>query len=218
MQQRTKSLGTGFQQVARTIGSISDAATNSLANGLTAAITRTKSLRAAMADVGREILQSLVGGIIKAGLQWVQMEIMKATMSKAMAAASLAVTAPIAAAQSALWTTPATLATIATLGAASAQAPGSIAASMAFVKGLPSFDVGTPSVPRDMLAMVHQGETIIPANFAEGIRKGEMTLGGAGGGGSHGASLVLDSDIMNVIARNGSALVKVTKDQTRKFA
>jgi hypothetical protein len=29
--------------------------------------------------------------------------------------------------------------------------------------GLPSFDVGTSYVPRDMLAMVHQGEAIIPA-------------------------------------------------------
>jgi len=28
---------------------------------------------------------------------------------------------------------------------------------------LPSFDVGTPYVPRDMLAVVHQGERIVPA-------------------------------------------------------
>lgn len=31
------------------------------------------------------------------------------------------------------------------------------------LKSLPSFDVGTPYVPRDTLAMVHQGERIIPA-------------------------------------------------------
>jgi len=32
------------------------------------------------------------------------------------------------------------------------------------ISALPSFDVGTPYVPRDMLAMVHKGEAIIPAN------------------------------------------------------
>lgn len=31
------------------------------------------------------------------------------------------------------------------------------------LSSLPSFDVGTPYVPRDMVAMVHQGEKIIPA-------------------------------------------------------
>ena len=31
------------------------------------------------------------------------------------------------------------------------------------LSSLPSFDVGTPYVPRDTLAMVHQGERIIPA-------------------------------------------------------
>src|SRR5690606_16103534 len=30
--------------------------------------------------------------------------------------------------------------------------------------GIPSYDVGTPYVPRDQLAVVHQGEAIIPAN------------------------------------------------------
>jgi hypothetical protein len=29
-----------------------------------------------------------------------------------------------------------------------------------------------------MVAQIHKGETIIPATFAEGIRKGELTLGG----------------------------------------
>ena len=34
--------------------------------------------------------------------------------------------------------------------------------------GIPSFDVGSAYVPRDMLAMVHQGEAIIPASQNRG--------------------------------------------------
>lgn len=40
--------------------------------------------------------------------------------------------------------------------------------------GLPSFDVGTPYVPRDMVAMVHKGERIVPA--AQNRAGGAMTV------------------------------------------
>jgi hypothetical protein len=80
--------------------------------------------------------------------------------------------------------------------------------------GLLSFDVGTPSVPRDMVAQIHQGEMIIPKTFAEGIRKGDVPLGGAGGG-THGASLVIPEDILAAIASKGSALVKIIKNEGR---
>ena len=40
------------------------------------------------------------------------------------------------------------------------------AAAMGF--SIPSFDVGTPYVPRDMIAKVHKGETIIPAGMRSG--------------------------------------------------
>ena len=58
-----------------------------------------------------------------------------------------------------------------------------------FVGGLiPSFDVGTDYVPKDMLAMVHKGEMIVPAEEAAAIRgaRGNMpsasVAGSAGGG------------------------------------
>jgi len=45
-----------------------------------------------------------------------------------------------------------------------------------------SFAVGSPNIPNDMLAQVHKGETIIPATFAESIRRGDLSLSGGGGG------------------------------------
>ncbi|MBQ5998464.1 MAG: tape measure protein [Treponema sp.] len=40
------------------------------------------------------------------------------------------------------------------------------------------FDVGSPKIERDQVAVVHKGETIVPKTFAEGIRSGELTLSG----------------------------------------
>lgn len=41
---------------------------------------------------------------------------------------------------------------------------------------IPSFDVGTPYVPRDTLALVHQGEAIIPAKYNKGGAGGGVTV------------------------------------------
>lgn len=72
------------------------------------------------------------------------------------------------------------------LTGATSAATAAISSSMS---GVASFDVGTWSVPQDMMAMVHKGEPIIPAPFADSARKvlsGEMipasSLGDAGGG------------------------------------
>jgi hypothetical protein len=51
------------------------------------------------------------------------------------------------------------------------------------------FAVGSPDIPRDMVANVHKGETIIPETFADSIRKGDLTLSGQGG---QGGNIILD--------------------------
>lgn len=42
---------------------------------------------------------------------------------------------------------------------------------------LPSFRVGAEEIPRDMLAVVHQGESILPRPMAESVRRGEAVYG-----------------------------------------
>lgn len=76
------------------------------------------------------------------------------------------------------------------------------------------FDVGTPYVPSDQLAMVHKGETIVPRTFADSIRSGELALvgrngqGGAAGGGSPiyvtvtvGGSVLAERDLVDAVHR-----------------
>lgn len=71
------------------------------------------------------------------------------------------------------------------------------------------FDTGSISVPQDMPAIVHQGETIIPRTFAEGIRSGELSLVGGKGSASSGqpvyisisvaGSVVTENELVDVI-------------------
>jgi len=55
-----------------------------------------------------------------------------------------------------------------------------VAQSAAQVAGIQaqSFAVGTTNIPQDQLANVHAGEMIIPKTFAQGIRAGDVNLGG----------------------------------------
>lgn len=46
---------------------------------------------------------------------------------------------------------------------------------------LPSFAVGTPNVPYDMLANIHKGEMIVPATYNQGIQRGDVMMGDTSG-------------------------------------
>lgn len=61
----------------------------------------------------------------------------------------------------------------------SAMAATTGALQIAAIKSeaLPSFAVGANKIPEDMLAMVHQGETILPAPMAESVRRGDAVFG-----------------------------------------
>ena len=49
---------------------------------------------------------------------------------------------------------------------------------------------GTPEIPRDMPAIVHKGETIVPRTFAEGIRRGDLALVGGKSGGTGSGNII----------------------------
>lgn len=52
--------------------------------------------------------------------------------------------------------------------------------SDSITSALPSFDVGAMNIPKDMVAMLHAREIVIPPDFADGLRAGKLTLSGAG--------------------------------------
>lgn len=69
------------------------------------------------------------------------------------------------------------------------------AAAFAAVMATSSFAVGSPNIPGDMSATVHKGEIIVPRTFSDGIRSGDITIGGPGGGGPGGGNFHMHGDI-----------------------
>ena len=71
--------------------------------------------------------------------------------------------------------------------------------------GVPGFAVGSVDIPQDTRAVVHKGEMVVSTPFAEGVRRGEITIGGTGGSsGGHVENYYIDLKVQ------GSVL---TKDQ-----
>jgi hypothetical protein len=215
--------------------------TASVNQGLAQMVMGHGSFRAQINAIWSSITQNAIMEMLKVGEEWAAKQIMERLSSKETAAenvatkqaeaAALQVTAAAAnvaavtqaivagAAAQAAYGPAAMSASIYSFGAADIAGTAGYNAAMATV-ARPSFAVGTPRVPRDMVAQIHKDEMIVPASMSESIRRGDMTLGGGGGsggsqGGSHSASLVLGSDIIAAIKDQGHALVKIVNNHGR---
>jgi hypothetical protein len=166
--------GTVAQQMASTFADVFNSAISSISNGITGLIMGTMSWGQALMMIGTTILTTIVQSIVQMGVRWVATQILMATVGKSIMAASLAATMPIAAASSAVWATPATLATIASYGAAAAAAPGFIlgAQGMVLAQSLAAFKTGGytgDGNPNDVAGIVHRGEFVVPADVVDRI-------------------------------------------------
>lgn len=170
--------GTVAQQIAASFRNVIGLAVNSISDGITGLIMRTKTWGEALRDIGSSILTGIVRAIVGMGVQWVATQIMMATVGKAIMGASVAAAAPFAVASSAIWAAPATLATIATYGSAAAAAPAFIASANAITtatavgSSLAGFADGgyTGDGPRHEVAgTVHRGEYVFDAMTVDRI-------------------------------------------------
>ncbi|WP_287864800.1 phage tail length tape measure family protein [Achromobacter sp.] len=72
-------------------------------------------------------------------------------------------------------------------------------------KNMASFDVGAWSIPHDMPAMVHRGETILPRPFADDFRS---VMSGRGGGGGEGGPSIGEMHL-HVHAADGDSVARL---------
>nr|WP_249414917.1 tape measure protein [Enterobacter hormaechei] len=134
-QKRMAAMWEEWQQQSE-INSMLGAAVDSLQGGATNAITGlingTQSLQESLANIGTTILNSVVGGFVQMGVEWVKSQL----MGQAAAAASLASTMAQATAAASAWAPAAMSASIATYGSAAAIGQAAYAESMVAAKGL----------------------------------------------------------------------------------
>ena len=134
-QKRMAAMWEEWQQQSE-LNSMLGAAVDSLQGGATNAITGlingTQSLQESLANIGTTILNSVVGGFVQMGVEWVKSQL----MGQAAAAASLASTMAQATAAASAWAPAAMSASIATYGSAAAIGQAAYAESMVAAKGL----------------------------------------------------------------------------------
>lgn len=183
--------GTWASQTANAFRSVFESAISSISSGITGLIMGTKTWGQALMQIGTSILTSIVQAIIEMGVRWVMTQLMMAVAGKSIAAGNLAALAPIAAAQSAIWATPATLATIGSYGGAAAAAPGLVAAAIGitqaesaatFAEG--GFTGGSEGEPA---GIVHGQEFVFSAPDVRRLGMGNLQALASGGGTSFGA-------------------------------
>ncbi|HFN3778932.1 tape measure protein [Enterobacter hormaechei] len=116
------------QLMADAVDSLQGGATNAI----TGLINGTQSLQESLANIGTTILNSVVGGFVQMGVEWVKSQL----MGQAAAATSLASTMAQATAAASAWAPAAMSASIATYGSAAAIGQAAFAESMVAAKGL----------------------------------------------------------------------------------
>jgi hypothetical protein len=176
------------KNIAQTFKDVVGSAIDTVSGGITDLIMGTETWADALYNIGKTILTSIIGAIVKMGVQWVAMQIMMAVVGRSLLASTIATTAPIATAQAALWATPATLSTIATAGGTALTAPGLISAANAIVKTQSILSAGFAEGgftglggKYEPAGIVHRGEFVMPQETVnkwglpalEAMRQGE---------------------------------------------
>jgi hypothetical protein len=165
-------LGTMADQVAAGIQNTLGAAVNGITQGIMGWINGTMTFRQALANIGQSVLQTILQTLVQMGVRMVLNAALSRVLTAASAAAAVAIATPTALALSGIWAGPATLATIATLGGAAAQAPVSVLAAKGtilaqsiagFADGVANIQGPGTSTSDSILARLSRGESVLTA-------------------------------------------------------
>lgn len=183
---------------------------SSVSSSVTSMITGHMRLRDAAQNILLQMIQSFVQAKVKIVADWLAGVAAQTSATQAAEATKTAAVAAGTVARTGLESTASTASTASTIGAAlksimasagetfagifgflapimgpaaSGPAAAGEAAVISVGTSLASFDKGAWSLPNDMIALVHQGEMIVPAGPAAAMRDA-LTGGGSGSGGN----------------------------------
>jgi hypothetical protein len=103
---------------------------------------------------------------------------------------------------------------------APAAAAAAFAGVMAFGSAVPGLAVGAWNLPNDMVAQLHAGESVLPADFASGFRSAVAGgSGGAGGGDNYNITIqAIDTQSgAQFLKDNAKTIVSALQGQARNF-
>ncbi|MFZ6686583.1 hypothetical protein ACO0K0_02410 [Undibacterium sp. SXout11W] len=131
-----------------------------------------------MSNIFQSTMQMLSGAVIemlaKTAAEWVMNSALTRSLTISNAVTQVEASSAVAGAE-------ATASAAAIPGSGWMIAAGAGLAAYAAAKSfMPSFAVGAWDLPHDMIAQVHQGETILPRTFAEDFRNNAGSMGGGG--------------------------------------
>lgn len=180
-----QNFGTQAMDIAGQTQSIFSGAFNTISNDVTSAIMKGTLSLSTLGDVGAAVLQQIVGGFIKMGIQMA----MNAALSATLGASTSAASAAMAGATAAAWAPAAALASLASFGgnsvpaAAALTSTTALASSLALIPGFATggYFSGDGSGTSDSnLARISNGEFIVNAaatrrnrQLLESINSGE---------------------------------------------
>ncbi len=234
--------GDAAKEIKKQFENLLSPITSAISSSVTGMIQGTTTMAKALQNIFQSILASFVNMIAQMVAKWAAAELAKTALAQKGSVLRLMLEkAGLLESAATTVTTDATK-TAATVAASEAQIPavaglaaGEAASSVASIpyvgpamaaaawaetyalvmSGMAGFAVGSWNVPGDMITKIHQGEMIVPAQFAENVREG----GGLGGGGDiHFHVQAVDAaGVHRLLKDNAAALSEVLRRQARNF-
>lgn len=187
IQQMKDDLANTQQFAVNLMQSCTSAVSSSLTNSIMGIIDGTMTWKEAVNDLGRSILQSIVGALVQIGVEWMALKVLEAAGWATTTAASTAAAVATASA----WAAPAAEVSLATLGVNAAPAAVALTSTHALSQGLALMSAipalaegGVEYGYKPTLAQVYDspyGEAVIP--LSRNRRVPVEIRGGAAGGG-----------------------------------
>jgi hypothetical protein len=168
---------------AQTFSGVFNSGIESVSGGIAHALLYTENWRQKLAQIGTNILQQIIQGIIQMGLRWVMTQLMMAAVGRSILASAVATSAPAAAAAAVIWAPAATMSTIATMGGAAAQAPAMISMAEAASMGIAAFAEGGRPQPGQLSLVGERGPELFIPDAAGTIIPAHETAAMMGDGG-----------------------------------
>lgn len=163
-------------QTNQLLGGAIDSLQGGATNAITGLINGTQSLQESLANIGTTILNSVVGGLVEMGLQYVKSMV----MGQVAAAASLAATTTQASAAALAWAPAAMSASIATYGTAATVGSTAYAGALAMAQGMAVAGARKNGGPVSAGSMYQVGEGGMPEIYQASTGKQYMIPGDNG--------------------------------------